>query len=118
MKQNNIPDLPRLKGESFENIFNVFEDTETSLYYYNLLQTINFPPNLPDGYFTLYTVAIGDSWPFISYKVYENPNIWWVILIANKIQNPIDPLIPGTILKIPRQEVLRTILTQIKTQTK
>jgi nucleoid-associated protein YgaU len=116
MKQNNISTLPRLRDENFENIFNVYEDPETSAYYYNLIQTISFPQNLPDGYFTPYTITYGDTWPYIAYKIYKNPNVWWILILANNIQNPTKLPENGTIIKAPKPTVLRTVLAQLKTE--
>lgn len=112
MKQNQISQLPKLDVESYENIFNVYQD-DNGMYYYNLLQTISFPSNLPLSLFTSYVVKYGDSWPFISYKNFNTPNLWWLILLANNIQNPLEPLINGTVLKIPKTEVVKEVLAQI-----
>jgi hypothetical protein len=112
MKQNQISELPKLDQENFENIFNVYQD-ENGMYYYNLLQTVVFPQNLPLNLFTSYTIKHGDSWPFISYKSFNTPNLWWIILLANNIQNPLAPLVNGTILKIPKSVLVKEVLTQI-----
>lgn len=112
MKQNQISELPKLDGENFENIFNVYQD-ENGMYYYNLLQTVVFPQNLPLNLFTSYVIKYGDSWPFISYKSYNTPNLWWIILLANNIQNPLEPLVNGTILKIPKNVLVKEVLAQI-----
>ena len=115
MKQNSIKELPKLTSENYENIFNVFTD-ENGYYYYNLLQTISFPQNLPEGYFDEYNITYGDTWPFISYKAYNTPNVWWLILIANNIKNPIITLVPGTQIKIPKIQLVKIILAELLTQ--
>lgn len=112
MKQNVIRDLPNLRTENYENIFNVYQ-TEEGLYYYNLLNTVVFPSDLPANVFTTYVVKHGDTWPFISYKNYKTPNLWWLILLANKIDNPLRELTPGTSLLIPVELIVREILSQI-----
>lgn len=112
MKQNQIADLKRLNGENLENIFNVYQ-TKNGAYFYNLLQTIHFPVDLPPTLFTTYTIKYGDTWPFISFKTLKTPNLWWLILLANGINNPIEPLVNGTTIKIPVAEVVREVLTQI-----
>lgn len=114
MYQNQIKELPQLKTENLENIFHVYQDQD-DLYFYNLLQTIHFPQNLPDSYFQVYNVTYGDTWPYISYKVYGDTKLWWVITLANTITNPTSILVPGTTLKIPNVEVVSEILTQIST---
>jgi len=112
--QNNIEELPRLEEENMENIFSIYQD-ENSYYYYNLLQTIHFPQNLPSNYFNTYNVKYGDTWPYISYKIYNNIRLWWVIVLANNISNPTKQPAPGTSIKIPTVEVVSEILTQITT---
>lgn len=111
MKQNDIKDLPRLSIENFEKIFNVYQDAD-GLYFYNLLNTIVFPQNLPVNLFTVYTVKPGDTWPFISYKTLQSPNLWWIILLANGIDNPLLPVVPGTNLKIPISQVVKEVVEQ------
>ncbi len=112
MYQNQISELPKLAEERYENIFNVYQD-EDNRYFYNLLETINFPANLPDGFFNPYTIKPGDTFPFISYKVFGTIHGWWVIALANEIMNPLQPLNPGTILKIPNLNIVREIIRQI-----
>lgn len=115
MKQNQIEALQKLKPENFENIFNVFKDADNR-YFYNLLQTIELPNNLPDGYYNTYTVKYQDTWPNISYAAYNTPNLWWVIVGANNIMDPTSIPKPGTNLKIYKIEIINLIFDQITTQ--
>ncbi len=112
MKQNQISDLEKLHPENMENIFNVYKE-EDGMYYYNLLQTIAFPQDLPLTLFTNYTISYGDTWPYVSFKNYNTPNLWWIILLANNIQNPLEPLVPGSTIKIPITVVVKDVLAQI-----
>jgi nucleoid-associated protein YgaU len=113
MRQNDIKELPKLNSENLENLFNVYQE-ENGLYYYNILQSIIFPQDLPKALFTSYIITYGDTWPFISYKVYESPNLWWLILLANNIDNPLILPEPGKELNIPVIEVVREVLAEIK----
>lgn len=113
MRQNDITNLPKLPSETFENIFDVYQE-ESGMYYYNLLQTLVFPKNLPPGAFVGYNVVPGDSWPFISYKNYNTTKLWWLVLLANEIDNPTVFPKPGTVLLIPNETVTKTVLAQIK----
>lgn len=113
MKQNQISDLATLKQENLENIFNVYREADGH-YFYNLLQTIVFPTDLPESLFEVYAVKYGDTWPFISYKAYNTPNLWWLILLANDIQDPTKIAKPGTNIRIPNTAVMQEIITQIE----
>lgn len=112
MKQKDIKELPKLNEEVLENIFTVHKD-EDGMYYYNLLQTISFPEDLPLAFYDFYTIRYGDTWPLISYKNYQNPNLWWFLLLANGITNPLTSVIPGTQIKIPNESIVKEILKQI-----
>jgi len=112
MNQNLIYELPNIKATRFENVFNVYQD-DSGYYFYNLLQSIIFPDNLPDSFFTQYVITPQDAWPLVSYRNYDTIDLWWIILLANKIDNPLAPLIPGTVLKIPTTQVVQEILTQL-----
>lgn len=114
MYQNNIEELPKLRNDNYANIFNVYQD-EDSRYYYNLLQTVVIPANLPAGYYDNYSIVYGDTWPFVSYKVYNTPNLWWVIINTNNIINPTSSLEPGTQLKVLKPQYVSLILGQIST---
>ena len=111
-KQNQVEELTKLNTENYENCFNVYQE-EDGLYYYNILQTVVFPSNLPQSFFAAYNVSHGDTWPLISFKNYNTPNLWWIILIANKIQNATIIPKPGTTLAVPKIEVVKEILAEI-----
>jgi nucleoid-associated protein YgaU len=115
MYQNDLEDLPKLTNSNFENALKVLQD-DNGFYYYNLLETLSFPDNLPDIYFIDYVVKYGDTWPLISYNVYNDITMWWIIAFANKVINPITFLQPGKNIKVPVTEVASEILTQILTQ--
>jgi nucleoid-associated protein YgaU len=115
MLQNSIKDLPRLKQENYENIFNVYTDKDNR-YYYNLLQTVIIPDNLPNGYYQTYNAVYGDTWPFISYKNYDTPNLWWVITSVNNILDATKQPEPGTVLKILKPKAVSLVLNQLTTQ--
>jgi len=115
MKQNQIDELSRLNNVNLENIFNVYSD-DNNLYYYNLLQTVEIPTDLPKGYYQTYTVKPEDTWPYISYKTYNTPNLWWLIVSVNGIINPTAKLPSGTVIKILKQGAVKSILEQITIQ--
>lgn len=113
MKQNQIKELTNLDFENMENIFDVYRDQD-GMYFYNLLQTIVFPTDLPLNLFISYTIKYGDTWPFISHKTLNSPNLWWIILLANNIQDPTKTLVNGDIIKIPIMSVVKEVLAQIQ----
>lgn len=113
MKHNEIKELEKINIENFENLFNVYQDKD-GMYFYNLLQTIVFPQNLPQNLYTEYVTKHGDTWPVISYNVYNNTALWWLICLANNIQNSVEPIKAGMELLIPIPAVVREVLTQMR----
>jgi hypothetical protein len=86
------------------------------MYFYNLLQTIALPDNLPNGYYEKYDVVYGDTWPFVSYKVYNTPNLWWLITSVNNIINPTKQPQVGTSINYLANRFASYVLTQLVTQ--
>jgi nucleoid-associated protein YgaU len=112
MKQNNVKSLPRLENEKYENIFNVYQTTDKK-YFYNLLQSVVLPENLPSALLESYIVKYGDTWPLISFKHYQTPNLWWVILETNKLMDATKMPPQGTAIKIPTKTLVKMILGKI-----
>lgn len=115
MKQNEINELEKLSPENLENVFNVYQDLD-GMYFYNLLQTIVIPQNLPESLYDSYAVKYGDTWPFISHKTLNNPNLWWLILMVNNIQDPTKNVEPGTVIRIPKSTFVSEVVSQIRRQ--
>lgn len=112
--QNDIDVLSKLNAYNFENLFKVYRDGEDP-YYYNLLNTIVLPTDLNPSVYYEYTIPGPNiSWTNLSYQVYGTIRLWWIICIANDIQNPTAFPASGTKLKIIRPEYVREILATIK----
>lgn len=112
-KQNQITALNNLSDYAYENIFSVYKENEQ--YYYNLLNTINFPlsSELDPSLYTLYTITAHDIWPLISYKQYGTIQLWWIICVANNISNPLVMPKPGTRIIIPITATVNQVLATI-----
>lgn len=114
MKQNNLSDINyKLSNQHYENIFNVYED-ENLGYFYNLLKTVNFPKELRSDSYNIYIIQPNDTWPLISWKVYNTIFLWWCICATNNIQNPTKMPPPGTEIKILNELYLRNILNVLQ----
>lgn len=114
LKQNNIDTLPQLESFRYENIFNVYKNDKDK-YYYNILSKINFPTDINEDYYGVYTVP-NDFVPytFISYKLYGTTLLWWLICSVNNIQNPVFFPVAGTQLKYLTPQYVRLVIEQTK----
>lgn len=109
-RQNQISDLPNLTDYNFENIFNIYQ--EKGHYFYNLLNTINFPEQskLRPELYSEYTIHANDIWSTISYKLYGSISIWWILCILNRIENPLVMPPPGTKIIVFTVEAINQVL--------
>jgi len=115
--QNNIPVLKKLNLEHYERIFKVFETVNNgkSFYYYNILKKIQFPDNIDSGITKFYTTPSTLPLTTVSYNIYNDIRLWWLILLINKDKlGPVAFTVPaGTQLKYIDSKFLDTIFFQI-----
>lgn len=113
-KQNELTDINyTLSPQQYENIFNIYEDSDVG-YFYNLLKTVNFPSDINPDVYDVYTVQPNDTWPLISWKTYNTIFLWWSICSVNNIQNPLIMPQPGVELKILKSIYLQSLLNNIR----
>lgn len=116
MKYNEIMknDVDKLDMYNFANLFNVVELGENS--YFNINKTINFKnvDYIPESLYSIYEIKYGDSWTNISYKFYGTIKLWWLICKFNDVKDPFEELLQGSFLKIPDDDLVKTILTNIR----
>lgn len=100
-----------LNKNSYANIFDVVNRGERS--YFNLCRGIRFNhvDKMDESKYSNYVVVESDSWTTISYRFYHTVELWWLICKFNNIKNPFKELIPGTVIKIPSDEVKDIILS-------
>jgi hypothetical protein len=115
-KQNELADVTySLSPQQYENIFNVYEDADIG-YFFNLLRTVNFPEDLDPNTYDNYVIEPNDSWPLISWKVYNTVFLWWLICSTNRIQNPSKLPETGTAIKIIKIQYAKNILNDIQAE--
>lgn len=110
---NQIDDInKKLSYKHYESFFDVFEDDNSGLYYFNLLNNIyidcrQFNPNT----YVEHEVRQEDSLYSLSLQYYKGISLWWMIAIFNGIKNPFelnDKV--GGYIKIPGESLLEFIL--------
>lgn len=102
-----------LNKNSYANLFDVVNRGERS--YFNLCRGIRFNnvDKMDEGKYSSYVVVETDSWPTISYKFYNTVELWWLICKFNNVKNPFTELTPGSVIKIPSEELKDVILNII-----
>jgi hypothetical protein len=110
--QNSIPALPDLNIYRYEKIFKLYQ-TNDNQYFYNLIQSIFLPDQLDDRAIFYYTIKKQMPWTTVSYNVYKTIELWWLILLTNKLYNPFDIPAAGTVIKVIQPTYLPGILKEI-----
>ena len=113
---NDIDQLIPLSEYNFENIFSMHQDGD--FFFYNILKTVNFPKDMDDTYYFNHRVKANIPYTALSYKFYNTIKLWWLIVLANNINNPVQFVKPGTTLKIIKPDIVPLILSSIKDQLK
>lgn len=103
---------PQLNLYDLANIFNTYEDVD-GIQFYNLYNSIKIDGDIdPSLYDEIYFSQV-DTWVELSQKHYGTTYLWWVILVANNINNPLEEITPGTRIKILKPNVVSQILSQL-----
>jgi hypothetical protein len=120
--QNEITSLSALPLAMYERIFKVYtqaaNDTDKQFYFYNILNKIQFPTNLDSNFFGLYDVLGRLPLTTVSYRIYDNIHLWWILYLNNLdvLRNKfyVDG---GVQLKFIKPELLGVIYTEMTNST-
>lgn len=119
--RKDINNLERIPSISYENIFRLYlteNQNSSNFYYYNILNSVYFPENIPTGIYYEITLNKRLPWTAISYNEYRTTDLWWLIVLTNKIFNPVYYPAPGSVLKIIKPEYVKLVLNEITSQIK
>ena len=118
LRQDDIPTLPDLEQDRYENIFNIYTakaGTENLYYYYNILNKVQIPNSLDQRIFDTIKLNRKLPWTTFSYQLYETMNLWWLIFLINKPKN-IFIADAGIEYKYIRREYIDEVITSILSQ--
>ena len=113
--QNEVAELRKLFDNSYEGIFRMYKD-QGEFYAYNILRTIQFPDDLHNDVYYYLTISGRTTWTDLSFDIYGDIKLWWLICSVNKIMNPVKLPESGSIIKILKPEYVSDIIDAIKNQ--
>jgi hypothetical protein len=113
--QNEVAELRNLFDNSYEGIFRMYKDQD-EFYAYNISRTVQFPAELHDDVYYYLTVSGKITWVELSFEVYGDIKLWWLICLVNKIMNPVKLPESGSVIKILRPDYVPDIIDAIKNQ--
>lgn len=103
---------PILNLYDMANIFNAYEDAD-GVQFYNLFNNVNIDGDIDPSYYDEIYYSSFETWIDLSVKFYNTTYLWWIILLANKITNPLEDIEPGRKLKILKPNIVSYILSQL-----
>jgi hypothetical protein len=91
-----MPNLNKAyRRNSFENLFpEIIYDpdqvAEVSLDIWSAFESYSLPIGFDESLYQDYRLSSGDTLESIAYKVYGNVRLWWLIPLANDVEDPFD----------------------------
>lgn len=114
--RNEINELVNIKYTRYENIFQVAKND--SYYFYNILKKVNFPNDIDSRLFDEVIVTTNIPYTTLSQQYHGTQDLWWLICLVNKIQNPVTNIKAGTKLKILTNDAVSRVLAAIEENLK
>lgn len=113
---NSNKQLSPIRDRLYENIFKTYIEDEYITY--NILQQISLPVEISNQMVS--TIQVKGNLPYttLSYQIYKDISLWWLICLANNIQNPTQLISAGTTLRYIKPNFVKKVIAQIKTLTK
>jgi len=106
----------QINNFSFMRLFNILLDEDRETKFMNIFRSyiLNDEVFTETAFYNTYEVANGEFWDNISWNLYENQYIWWILAILNNIVNPFEELEDGQILKVLRQDYVYTLVKDLE----
>lgn len=96
----NVLGLIEYEGEEMVNIFKKFSISEGKL------GNVEF--------FDEYIVEYRDDWDSLSFKFYNNHNLWWLLAKYNNIIDPFAELVVGEKIKIIKPVLVSSLVLSLR----
>lgn len=101
----------------YENLFNMYEVTNSnsdSYAFYNILNKSALPNDIDDSIYDYYRIEYDIPLTILSYNIYNDISLWWLIMLVNKLDNPVINLQQGSIIKVVKPQYVPEFTKSIK----
>jgi hypothetical protein len=107
-------EAPKLSIYNMASVFNYYRDDD-GFDFFNILKRINLNIDSYDDkeVFSEYLVLPSDTYTKISYSYYGTIELWWLICLVNKINNPFKKPEPGFKIYLLRPAYAMRVLDSI-----
>jgi hypothetical protein len=105
----------RLSSVSFLKLFNILKDDDNNEFL-NIFRSYSVNEDILSNVmnYTTYEIEDDEYVENISYKLYENINLWWMVFLANNINNPFEDFNVGQNIKILKESLIPLLIREIR----
>lgn len=112
--RNKTPGISKIDDTRYENIFKM--NKYNGYLNYNIIKKIDIGDDLNPDFFYEITNNTIKPWTTLSFQIYGTQDLWWLICLVNKVQNPINNPELGKKYKIIKPDFVSALLNSIKSQ--
>jgi len=100
---------------SLINLFPIQLDEDGLTYILNIFRTYTMRDAVKNDvqYFDTWKASEEEWWENMSYRFYDNVDLWWVNCLLNDIINPFEEIYPGKNIKILKKDLISTVIQEI-----
>jgi len=100
---------------SLINLFPIQLDEDGLTYILNIFRTYTIRDDVKNDvqYFDTWEASEEEWWENMSYRFYDNVDLWWVNCLLNDIINPFEEIYPGKNIKILKKDLISTVIQEI-----
>lgn len=102
--------------KDLSNLFTVAKTDGEQHYLINKSIYIKGASNPTASNFGTYIKKETDTWPLMSYKIYGEIDLWWLLCKVNNIIDPTAEITNGAEIRYLKKEVVDSILNGMKSQ--
>ena len=110
-----------LTGNDISNIsqlrlFNILLDEDRQTKFMNIFRVARVNTDVVQDtlFFDTFQVPDADFWDNVSFRIYEIPQLWWILGLMNNTVNPFEELEAGDFLTVLKEEYVYNLTKDLE----
>ena len=107
---NDIANISQLK------LFNILLDEDRQTKFMNIFRVARVNTDVVQDtlFFDTFQVPDADFWDNVAYRIYEIPQLWWILGLMNNTVNPFEELEPGDLITVLKEEYVYNLTKDLE----
>jgi len=107
---NQIANISQLK------LFNILLDEDRRTKFMNIFRVARVNTDVVQDtlFFDTFEVPDADFWDNISYRIYQIPQLWWILGLMNNTVNPFEELEPGDLITVLKEQYVYNLTKDLE----